>query len=168
VTSGEPHTDYRVHYGKNYLNKLVMLFFVIIVTAVLYIALRSPVLMENITGGSDFKDVKDIQKEIHEYSGVSPDRYMSYITNMDNAMNILRSDPTLSAQYLYQALEDLRNVALDLPGGDSDIPQELAEHAKELGRLFESYIMQESLQQGIRFNPAYLNDYFITSKDQDE
>ena len=145
-----------------------MLFFVIIVAAVLYIALRSPVLMENITGGSDFKDIKDLQKEIHEYSGVSPDRYMSYITNMDNAMNILRSDPVLSAQYLYQALEDLRNVALDLPGGDSDIPQELAEHAKELGKLFESYIMQESLQQGIRFSPAYLNNYFITSREQDE
>ena len=164
----ELHTDYQDHYGKNYLNKLVMLFFVIIITAVLYIALRSPVLMENITGGSDFKDVKDLQKEIHEYSGVSPDRYMSYITNMDNAMNILRSDPIVSSQYLYQAIEDLRNIALDLPGGDSDIPQELAEHAQELGKLFEYYIMQESLQQGIRFNPAYLNDYFITNKEKDE
>ena len=145
-----------------------MLFFVILVTAVLYIAIRSPVLMENITGGSNFSDIKDLQREIHEYSGVSPDRYMSYIINMDNAMSILRSDPTLSAQYLYQALEDLRNVALDLPGGDSDIPQELTGQANKLGKLFEAYIMQESIQQGVRFNPAYLNDYFITTTEQDE
>jgi len=150
------------------MNKLVMIFFVIIVVAVLYIAIRSPVLMENITGGSNFKDIKDLQKEIHEYSGVSPDRYMSYITNMDNAMNILRLDPTLSAQYLYAALEDLRNVGLNIPGGDSGVPHELFEHAKELGKLFESSIMQESLQQGVRFNPAYLNDYFITNKEQNE
>ena len=87
---------------------------------------------------------------------------------MDNAMSILRSDPTLSSQYLYQALEDLRNVALDLPGGDSDVPHELSENINELGKLFESYIMQESLQQGIRFNPAYLNNYLNTNKHQDE
>jgi len=141
-----------------------MLFFIIIIAAVLYISIRSPVLMENIMGGTDFKDVKELQKEIHEYSGVSPDKYMSYITNMDNAMGILKSDPTLSAQYLYTAIEDLRNVGLDVPGGDSEIPQELAEYANRLGKLFEAYIMQESLQQGVRFNPAYLNDYFITKE----
>jgi hypothetical protein len=161
-----PSIDYQDHCGKNYLNKLViMLFFLIIVIAVLYIAIRSPVLMEHITGGTDFKDVRDLQKEIHAYSGVSPDTYMSYITNMDNAMNILRSDPTLSAQYLYRALEDLRNVGLAVPGGDSEIPQELTGHANRLGKLFEAYIMQESLQQGVRFNPAYLNDYFITKEE---
>lgn len=145
-----------------------MLFFIFVIIAVLYIAIRSPVLMENITGGSDFKDIKDLQQEIHEYSGVSPDRYMSYITNMDNAMNILRSDPTMSAHYLYESLENLRNVGMDVPGGDSTIPQELAGCANRLGKLFEAYIIQETIQQGIRFNPAYLNDYFITSNEQDE
>ena len=144
-----------------------MLFFLIIVVAVLYIAIRSPVLMENITGGTDFKDIKDLQKEIHEYSGVSPDRYMSYIINMDNAMDMLKSDPSLSAQYLYRAIEDLRNVGLDVPGGDSSVPQELAGHANSLGKLFEAYIMQESLQKGVRFTPAYLNNCFNIKEEQD-
>ena len=145
-----------------------MLFFIIIVVAVLFISIRSPMLLEGFTGGDNFADVKALQKDIHEYSGIAPSQYMSYITNMDNAMDMVSIDPTQSAAYLYKALEDLKSVALDIPGGDSHIPGEIHEHAARLGKLFEAYIMHECVQKGIRFEPAYLNNIFIEDNYQDE
>ena len=138
-----------------------MLFFIIIVVAVLYIAVRSPMLIENITGGDNFNDVKELQKEIHEYSGISPSHYMSYITHMDNAMDMITVDPSAAADYLYKALEELRSVPLDIPGGDSHVPEEINQYAARLGKLFEAYIMQSCIEKGIRFEPAYLNNIFI-------
>ena len=145
-----------------------MLFFIIMVAAVLFIAIRSPMLLESITGGDNFADVRALQKDIHEYSGIAPDQYMSYITNMDNAMDTISIDPAQSATYLHKALEDLKSVALDIPGGDSHIPGEINEHAARLGKLFEAYIMHECMQKGVRFEPAYLNNIFIEDKYQDE
>ena len=136
-----------------------MIVFILLAVAILLVVIRNPPL-EKILGGSNFPDIDKIQKEIHEYSGINKDLYMSYITKIDNAKEFV-SDPDISAQYLYGALEDLRNVTLSLPGGDSDIPEKINDYAGKLGKLFEHYIMENALRKGIRFTPAYLNEKFI-------
>ena len=111
--------------------------------------------MHLIVGGQPYPRVWAIQKQIHEYSGIYPEEYMNYMNSMDTALTTM--DPT----YLYTALEQLRNIPLTLPRGDTSIPEEIDRLADQLGQETEYYIMKHALKNGIRFNPRYLNNIFV-------
>lgn len=136
-----------------------MIVFIILAAMIIAVVLYNPPL-EKYIGGSSFPDVDEIQKRIHEYSGIHKDEYMRYIVSIDNARAFI-TDPDMAAQSLYDGIEHLRNVGLHLPGGDSSVPDEIQALSGELGTAMERYILNEALRQGVRFEPAYLNEKFL-------
>ena len=126
---------------------------------IIAIVLYNPPL-DKFIGGNSFQDVHDIQKRIHEYSGINKDVYMHYITELDNAQDFIK-EPEMAANSLYIGLDHLKTIGLSIPGGDSTIPETIHALSQELGYAMEKYIMNEALRQGIRFEPAYLNENFI-------
>ena len=135
----------------------------IILVAVVVIATRFPP-RGMIWGGPMYPDLHKVQKKIHAYSGVNPQAYMKYLVNMDNCQAHLEDTPQAVA-YLAKAIENIRNISLNLPAGDTEIPEELETLSMQLGKLTEQYIMNYALQGGKRFSPRYLNNIFIDIKD---
>ena len=133
--------------------------FIILAAMIIAIILYNPPL-EKFIGGPGFPDVDKIQRKIHEYSGINKELYMAYITEIDNARAFV-TDPDMSSRALYAGIEHLRTIGLSIPGGDSIIPNTLQTLSEELGRAMEQYILNESLRQGTRFDPAYLNEKFL-------
>jgi len=125
---------------------------------VLWVAIRDPVMLNN------FPDIHKIQKEIHKYSGLNKSLYMLYLDEMDKAMGNIGDTP-VATESLYNALEHLRSLGMDVPGGDSEIPDIVNKLCDELGSATEGYIMKYALQNGNRFNPLYLNNMFINIKE---
>ena len=102
----------------------------LVVAAILFITavvllLYNP-LPEKIFGGHDYPEIQEIQEEIHQYSGINKDYYMSYYTKMDMAKKMNDS------AYASQAVEDLRNMALMIQEPDSEIPDEINNLADKL------------------------------------
>ena len=83
-------------------------------------------LPEKIFGGHNYPEIQEIQEEIHQYSGLHRDYYMSYYTNMDMAKR------TNDSSYVSQAVEDLRNISLMIKEPDSDIPEQINALADKL------------------------------------
>ena len=130
-----------------------MLPLVVILLAILYIAIRNPNL-KFFWGGEKFPDVFEIQKEIHEFSGISREYYLKYLGNMDNALE------TMEPRYLYESLDNLRVMCAGLPP-DSTVPEEIETLSGKLAKATEKHIMDYSLKNGIKFAPKYLNNMFV-------
>ena len=134
----------------------MLTFFFIILAVILVVVIKNPE-MYKIVGGQKFPDIYKLQKKIHEYSGLNTDSYMKYLTHMDNCMETIQN-PTESSKYLYKAIESIKHISLNLPAGDTEIPQELETYSLQLG-------MKYALQNGEIFAPKYLNNTFINIKD---
>lgn len=137
-----------------------MIIFAIISLSILFWITGRP-LDSSLFGGVDYPDIHKLQMDIHEYSGIDHQTYMDYKTYMDLCMARIHDDPSMAAEYLYNALTSLRDIGLMIPGGDSEIPDILNEMANRLGKITEKHIMVKSIQKGVRFNPRYLNNTFI-------
>jgi len=135
-----------------------MIVILLLFCLILYIALRNPVL------GKRFPNIYEIQKEIHQYSGLDKSLYTQYLEEIDKTLDTLEDTP-VAERSLYAALDHLRSLGLTLSAGDSEIPDLLNGLADQLGKTTEKYIMKYALQNGNRFNPRYLNNTFITIKE---
>jgi hypothetical protein len=62
-------------------------------------------------------------------------------------------------------MNSIRHIGLNLPAGDTDIPEELETYSLQIGKLTEQYIMKYALQNGQIFAPKYLNNTFIDIKE---
>ena len=143
-----------------------MIVFLISLIVILYVVIRNP-LPSTIFGGQEFRDVYELQKEIHEYSGLDKELYMSYLVSIDNTMAFIKENPANASKSLYKGLEKLRDMGGNLPAGDSDIPREINTLADKLGKTIEQYIMKYALQDGFKFTPRYLNNRFISLRDNE-
>ena len=144
-----------------------MIVFIIILIVILYVVIRNP-LTYKIFGGREFEDVYELQKQIHEYSGLDKDLYMSYLVSIDNTMAFINEDPANASTSLYKGLEKLRDMGGNISAGDSDIPHEINTLADKLGKTIEQYIMKYALQNGFTFTPRYLNNRFISITDNEQ
>tara|TARA_R110000850_G_scaffold158113_2_gene282229 strand:+ start:311 stop:742 length:432 start_codon:yes stop_codon:yes gene_type:complete len=143
----------------------MLVLLLIILTVVLVVVLKNPE-MGKITGGQDFPDIYKLQKKLHEYSGLNKGSYMKYLTHMDNCLATLGNSQE-AAGFLAKAIDSIRHIGLNLPAGDTDIPEELEKYSMQVGKLTEQYIMKYALQNGEIFAPKYLNDTFINIKEYD-
>ena len=134
----------------------------ILLVAVVVAATRFPP-TGMIWGGPMYPDLHKVQKNIHAYSGINPRAYMKYLVNIDNCEEQLEDTPQAVA-YLDKAIANIRNIGLNLPAGDTEIPEQLETLGLQLGKITEQYIMNYALQGGKRFNPRYLNNIFIDIK----
>ena len=143
-----------------------MIPFLIILLVILYVVIRNP-LTSTIFGGQEFEDIYVLQQKIHEYSGLDKETYMSYLVSIDNTMAFITMDPVNASGSLYKSLDKLRDLAGNIPAGDSEIPHEINTLADKLGKTTEHYIMKYALQNGFIFTPRYLNNRFISLRDNE-
>jgi hypothetical protein len=68
----------------------------------------------------------------------------------------------LSARYLYQAIDNLQDLALNAKGGSTGFIDEVHEIASRLGNEGELMILDVALEQGVRFHPKFIKDTPIT------
>ena len=103
----------------------------------------------------DRDQLAPIKYEVYKYSGLNPDLYHMFLNNMNlMKQNIYSVD--LSAKYLYKAIDNLQDLALNAKGGSTGFIDEVHEIASRLGSEAELMIMDIALEQGIRFNPKFI------------
>jgi len=103
----------------------------------------------------DRDQLAPIKYEVYKYSGLNPDMYRSFLNNMELMKQSLHS-VDLSAKYLYQAIDNLQDLALYAKGGSTGFIEDVHEIASRLGHEAELMILDEALKQGIRFHPKFI------------
>lgn len=98
-----------------------------------------------------------IKFEVHKYSGLNPGLYHSFINNME-LMEKYKHSVDLSAKYLYQAIDNLQDLALNAKGGSTGFIEEVHEIASRLGSEAEIMILKTATEQGVRFRPKFIQE----------
>ena len=109
--------------------------------------------------GKIYKDdtLDDLKMEIHKYSGVNPDMFNNFMTNMELMEdNISRTE--LASYYLYKAIDNAQEIALYTTGYGTHIVEEISQITTDIGEYSEQIILDEALLQGNKFQPRYLNE----------
>ena len=99
-----------------------------------------------------------LTKEIHVYSGLSPDHFYRYLQEMDTFKKTMRFDPQTASGALYRAIDAVRELALYSERSDTDHAHKLNDIATRLGYGGEDIIRSSCRVLGIRFAPKYLNE----------
>ena len=109
--------------------------------------------LANLLTNRDVKvdDIDNLIKKAYEYSGLDPDSFYTFITNINMFKNNL-DDPEFASMFLYTALEHLENVGIG-----SEYHEEIHELVKQIGYYAEKQLMNTSLNTGSAFHPKYLN-----------
>ena len=105
----------------------------------------------------DRDQLAPIKYEVYKYSGLNPDLYRKFLNNMDLMKQNLYS-VDLSANYLYKAIDNLQDLALNAKGGSTGFIDEVHEIASRLGSEAELMIMEVALEKGIRFHPKFIKE----------
>lgn len=102
---------------------------------------------------------KEYEKRVHPYSGLDPESWKRFQENIHTFEGLISSDIEGSAQALYAALENIRDLGLGLRRADDEHHRDkLNKIADELGYEGEFIINQNALSKGIYFFPKYLNE----------
>lgn len=103
---------------------------------------------------------RSFRKRVHAYSGLDPESWKRFLYNMDSFEAMLNtSDLDSAANFLYAALENIRDIGLGVRRlDDSQYQEELGAIANELGYEGEFTINQLALSRGLQFFPKYLNE----------
>ena len=105
----------------------------------------------------DRDQLAPIKNEVYKYSGLNPNLYHSFLNNMELMKKSLYS-VDLSAMYLYQAIDNLQDLALNAKGGSTGFIEDVHEIASRLGNEGELMILEVALEQGVRFYPKFIKD----------
>jgi hypothetical protein len=105
---------------------------------------------------------KKYEKMVHPYSGLDPVNWSLFLDNLHTFEQLASSQIDDSALALYTAIEAIRDLGLGLRrADDSNIQEELAGIAMQLGLEGETILNQNAVSQGIYFFPKYLNDTML-------
>jgi len=107
-------------------------------------------------------------KEVHVYSGLSPDHFYMFLKEMDQFKKTSRIDPHTAAGALYRAIEHVRELALYSERSDSDHAIELNNIANRLGYGAEDILSSSCRVMGLRFTPKYLNEMIPETPDDSD
>ena len=101
----------------------------------------------------DFADpqLKMLVKKTHAYSGLDPGNYRIFVDDMR------RVERNKDEKLLYKCLDRLRDLSKNVPGGDTDIHEQLENLAFAIGQCAEAIIFNKRLKDGTPFIPNYLN-----------
>jgi hypothetical protein len=99
------------------------------------------------------------EQAVHPYSGLDPTSWKRFLNNMNLFRDKLETDIDLSAQALYTAVENIRDIGLGIRHADDTVYQDrLNDIAGELAYEGEFAINQVALSKGLYFFPKYLNE----------
>ena len=105
---------------------------------------------------------KKYEKMVHPYSGLDPVNWSLFLDNLHTFEQLASSQIDDAALALYIAIEAIRDLGLGLRrADDSNIQEELAGIAMQLGLEGETILNQNAVSQGIYFFPKYLNDTML-------
>jgi hypothetical protein len=107
-------------------------------------------------------------KELHPYSGLSPDHFYLFLNQMDALKANLRTNPDAAASALYQAVEHIREMGLYTQRADDDYAEAINHIATRLGASAEDVIQATARMMGVRFSPRYLNDIMADTSDDSD
>lgn len=103
---------------------------------------------------------RPFEKRVHKYSGLSPEDWNLFLTNMETFRSLsgtAKLDEATTA--LYAAIENIHNIGLKINRPDDiNYAEELSQIANELGHEGEFIINQNALSRGLYFFPKYLNE----------
>lgn len=91
-------------------------------------------------------------KKVHEYSGLNPDDFYAFITNINVFKNTLREDPEFAGKFLYIALDSLENIGIM-----TEFQEDIHQLTLQLGYYAEKMLMDASINKNTAFHPKYLN-----------
>jgi hypothetical protein len=97
-------------------------------------------------------DLDILIKKVYEYSGLNPDEFYAFITNINVFKDMLREDPEFAGKFLYIALDSLENVGIM-----SEFQEDIHQLALQIGYYAEEMIMDASINKNTAFHPKYLN-----------
>ena len=109
--------------------------------------------------GHIYKDdhLDDLKLKLHKYSGLSPEYYSHFSTNMELMEDNLRNTE-LASYYLYKAIDNAQSLALQATGAYSYVIDDVAIITNEIGVYSEGLILDKALLEGNSFKPRYLNE----------
>lgn len=105
----------------------------------------------------NFADITALKKEAHAFSGVNPDLFLMFHSNINLAQQYI-GQVDISKKFLYISLQHLEDLGLSSETGDSGVQEEIANIVFKIGYAFEKILMNEALNQGVRFRLKYLNN----------
>lgn len=101
------------------------------------------------------------ETRVHPYSGLDPVSWQRFLTNIRGFEKVLESDLDKSTEFLYHAIENIRDLGLGIrTSTDGAIQETLQGISNELGLEGELKINQTAIRKGLRFFPRYLNETF--------
>ena len=105
------------------------------------------------------KTFKKYEHMVHPYSGLDPTNWKRFLENLHEFEQLASTRLDESANALYAATENIRDLGLGLRrADDSDIQEKLAVIASQLGYEGEVILNQNALSKGLYFFPRYLNE----------
>ena len=104
--------------------------------------------------------------EVHPYSGLSPDLFREFVSNVKDFDRFVQVDPARASNSLDRALEALRELSLYTQRADQvELFEDLNHIADRLAYMGEELLQRTSARVGVRFFPKYLNDIIPPSLD---
>ena len=99
------------------------------------------------------------ERMVHPYSGLDPTSWKRFLDNLHVFEQSVSTRPDDSADALYSACENIRDLGLGLRhADDTDIQEKLNLIASELGFEGEMVLQQKATSSGLYFYPRYLNE----------
>lgn len=105
---------------------------------------------------------KRFEHAVHPYSGLDPESWKKFLTNLHSFEKLASSDLDVAANALYAACENIRDLGLSVRrADDAHYQEDLDKIANELGYEGEFIINSIAIEQGLHFFPRYLNESLI-------
>ena len=105
---------------------------------------------------------KKYEKMVHPYSGLDPTSWNRFLENLHSFEQLASTQIDESAEALYAATENIKDMGLGLRrADDGDIQEKLARISAKLGYEGEVILNQKALASGVRFFPRYLNESLL-------
>ena len=102
------------------------------------------------------------EKLVHPYSGLDPVSWQRFLENLREFEQLASTRLDESANALYGAVENIRDLGLGLRRADDEhIRDALSDIARQLGYEGETILNQNALDQGVYFFPKYLNESLL-------
>ena len=105
---------------------------------------------------------KKYEHMVHPYSGLDPTNWTRFLENLHEFERLASSRLDDSAEALYAACENIRDLGLGLRrADDADIQDKITSIASQLGYEGEVILNQNANSKGLYFFPRYLNESLL-------
>ena len=129
---------------------------IIIVLAIFFVIM---LITPNVKSQPENKQLEDLKMEVHKYSGLNPESYQSFLNNIDLMESSIQNENIeLASEYLYNAIDNVQELALYLTGSSTEITDVILNLSRQIGVESEKMIMDSALYKRKQFRPKYLNE----------